>query len=396
MKKTLLYILFIATLGLNSCTALQSSSFGSKAEQSDYLVYQIEGLDKPQQVILYDPATDTHTPILPDWELDAFSLSSTERLAFSSSPSGKNGIYILDYPFEENVSIEIFSDETSKNFPLSWSPDGRYLLFSSTEDESNKLMLWDGKKVLKIYDYHAAVYEYTWNSNNQLAFTDYYTFSFPYDGDPSEIFIWDGNKTVSVSQNPTGADRYPAWSKNGQLAFLSEQNGKSDVFVWDGKSKVKGIPDSNTFINVAPNFEHSYYGLVWTSSSTLSFSALGDGDTYTQIYEWDGQTIRNISNDPSSDNGGQSWREDGYWSFMAPFSGSQNIHIRNAENHTVLTTDGYSMPVWSPNGLLMFCNNDSSGWSLNIWNGDRVIEVARGGFIAALWQNGGSATCSFA
>lgn len=396
MRKILLNTLVILALVLNSCALFQDSSPKSQSLQNDLLVYLIEGHEKSQQVMIYDPTTNTHTPILVNWKLDGLSLSITNRLAFSSSHNGKNSMYVLDYPFEKNIPVEIVPDNSSEKIPFSWSPDGRYLLFSSTGKESNELMLWDGENISKIYDYHKAVYGYTWNLNDHLAFTDYYTFSFPHDGDSSEIFIWDGNKTVSVSQNPSGDDNSPAWSKNGKLAFLSKRNGKYDVFVWDGKSKVKGVPDSNTFINVAPNFEHSSYGLTWTSSGTLAFSALGNGDKYAQIYEWDGQTTTNISKNSFSDNGGQSWRNDGYWTFMIPFSNSQNIYVRDATNHSVLTTDGYYAPVWSPNGLLMFCNNDSSGWSLSIWNGNKIIEVARGSFIAAQWQNGESTTCSFA
>jgi Tol biopolymer transport system component len=393
MRKSLFYILFIASTVLNSCTSFQDFTFDSERTQSDFLLYRINLVEQPQ-IMLYDPVKNVHTQVLPDWDIGAFSLNINNRLAFSAPSDGNNNIYILDYPFTDNTPIELTHDTSSKNYPLSWSPDGSYLLFSSTKDESNKLMLWDGKTVSRIYDYHEAVYEYTWNSNNQLAFTDFYTFSFPYDGDPSEIFIWDGNKTVSASQNPSGTDRYPAWSNKGQLAFLSERNGKYDVFVWDGKSMVDDIPDSSAFINAASNLEHSSYGLAWTSSDTLTFSAFGASDTHAQIYEWDGETIRNISNKPSSDNGGQSWSKDDYWSFMAPFSGSQNIHIRNAENHAVLTIDGYYMPVWSPNGLLMFCANDPSGWVLSIWNGSEIIEIVHGDSISAKWKNGSGVVCS--
>lgn len=373
-------------------------SFGQEPEQKDYLVYLINDFQQQQQVVFYDPTENIHTPILPDWDINGFSLSIDNRLAFSSSRDGKGRIYVLDYPFAKNTPIEITPDTSSENLPRSWSPDGRYLLFTSVQTTSKKLLLWDGKSTSNIYHFHETVDEITWNSNGQLAFTDFYTFVFTqdYDGDSSEVFMWDGHTTFNVSQNPSGSDRYPTLSRNGQLAFLSERNGKYDIYVWDGTSKEMGAPYTNSFMNVAPHMTHSYFGLTWTNSGTLAFSAVGEGDSHAQIYEWDGHAIKNISQNPLSDNGTQSWRSDGYWSFTTLFSNRQNIHIRDNANHTVLTTDGYYAPVWSPNGLLMFCNNDSSGWLLSVWNGTKIIEVARGSFIAAKWQNGEAVFCSFA
>jgi Tol biopolymer transport system component len=398
MKKPLSIVLFIIAILLNSCASFRVPSLGGESAQNDYLVYLIDEYQKPQQVVFYDPISNIHTQILYDWEINAFSLSTNNRLAFSSLRDGRKEMYVLDYPLAENTPMEITPAPLSENQPISWSPDGHYLLFTSNQGDNNKLMLWDGKNFSEIYYYHAAVDEVTWSLNGQLAFTDFYTFVFPqdYDGDSSEIFVWDGNTTVSVSQNLSGDDRYPAWSKDGKLAFLSERNERYNIFVWDGITKNNGVPDINTFINVAPHMTHSYFGLTWTNSGTLAFSAIGESDSHAQIYEWDGYDIKNISQNPLSDNGAQSWSNDGYWSFTTLFSNHQNFHVRDNANNTVLITDGYYAPVWSPNGLLMFCNNDSSGWLLSIWNGAKIIEVTRGSFIAAKWQNGGTVFCSFA
>jgi Tol biopolymer transport system component len=398
MKKSLFYILFIISLVFNSCTSFQDFSLDSETVHSDILVYSIN-LVEPSQTMLYDPVRNVHTQILPDWDIGTFSLNINNRLAFSAPREGNNKIYVLDYPFTDNIPIEITPDTSSENYPLAWSPDGNYLLFSSVKDNIKKLLLWDGKNSFVIYNYHEAVYEFAWSLNGQLAFTDFYTsvFTQDYQGDSSEVFIWDGSRTISVSQNPSGYDRYPAWSKDGQLAFLSERNRKYDIYIWDGTSKAKGIPDINTFINVAPNLEHSSNGLIWTPSGTLAFSAIQDGDSHAQIYEWDGRTITNISQNPLSDNGAQSWRNDGYWVFITPVSPKNNdIVIRDETNRTILTTNGYYAPVWSPNGLLMFCTTDPSGWVLSIWNGSEVIEIAHADFISAKWQNGAEVVCSFA
>jgi Tol biopolymer transport system component len=300
----------------------------------------------------------------------------------------------LDFPYTENVPAEITLDISTENELLSWSPDGHYLLFDSSQTGTKKLSVWDGKVISDIYNYHEKVADVVWSSNGQLAFTDFYTFVSPHDGDSSEVFIWDGKDIVSVSQNPSGVDRSPTWNKENQLAFLSERNGEYDIFVWNGVSKNNGVPDINTFLNIAPSLTQYFSNPTWTNSGSLAFSGNGTWDLNVQIYEWDGQIARNISKNPLSHNGGQTWRNDGYWSFITFFSESQNLYIRDEINQTVVKTKGQYKPAWSQNGLLMFCVPDPQDWTLSIWNGKNVVEVAHGYFIVAKWNNGEYVFCS--
>jgi Tol biopolymer transport system component len=379
---------------LNSCSSSKDSAFAGEMEQNDYLVYLIDEYPKQRQLIFYDPASNTHTKILPDWDIDEFSLGVNNRLAFSSSHNGNSKIYVLDFPYTENVPAEITLDISTENELLSWSPDGHYLLFDSSQTGTKKLSVWDGKVISDIYNYHEKVADVVWSSNGQLAFTDFYTFVSPHDGDSSEVFIWDGKDIVSVSQNPSGVDRSPTWNKENQLAFLSERNGEYDIFVWNGVSKNNGVPDINTFLNIAPSLTQYFSNPTWTNSGSLAFSGNGTWDLNVQIYEWDGQIARNISKNPLSHNGGQTWRNDGYWSFITFFSESQNLYIRDEINQTVVKTKGQYKPAWSQNGLLMFCVPDPQDWTLSIWNGKNVVEVAHGYFIVAKWNNGEYVFCS--
>lgn len=345
-------------------------------------------------LFFYDPINNLHKQILADWDIEEFSLSKDYRLAFSSLKDGHSAIYVLDYPFTENAPTEIALDMPAENTPISWSPDGHYLLFDSVRTNSKKLSVWDGKSVSDIYEYHEQVFGVTWSPNRQVAFTDYYTFILPYDGDVSEIFIWDGKTTVSASQNPSGNDTHPAWSKDGQLAFLSERNEEYDIFVWDGTSKDNGAPDVKTFINIAPELTQYFSGPTWTNTNTIAFSAGTESDKYVQIYEWDGQSTKNISQNPLVHNGGQTWRSDGYWAFITSFSKKESLYIRDNQNQTVLETKGQYQPAWSQSGLLVFCVPEHPEWTLSIWNGKNIVEIAHGDFIAAKWNNGEYVFCS--
>ena len=395
MKNSVFYLICIIVLGISSCSQPpEDPDFDSGAIQNDYLVYRISNHPQPPQLIFYEPVNGLHTQILSEWDIDEFSLSNDYRLAFSSSQRGSRKIYVLDYPFTENTPIEIVPEMFAKNTLLSWSPDGRYLLFDSVQAGNKKLSVWDGKGIVDIYNYLGQVDEVAWSLNGQLAFTDFYTFVSPHEGDSSEIFLWDGKATVSISQNPSGEDRFPAWNQDGQLAFLSERNDEHDIFIWDGVSKANGVPDVSTFVNIAPRLTQYYSDPTWTDSGSIAFGANPPWDWNIQIYEWDGQKVRNISKNQFSHNGGQTWRGDGYWSFITFFSARQNLYIRDEMNRTILKTKGQYTPAWSQNGLLIFCVPDYPGWTLSMWNEKNVIEVSHGGFIEAIWGNGTGVFCT--
>lgn len=392
---TLFVMILLVFLGLGIRRIVLNVSEAKKIEAGDYLVYvrrDYSDTGWTGQLMLYDPSKDVHTPILRDWNIDRISLGAGNRMAFSSSHEGSSEIYILNYPFVDSVPTSITHNIATQNQPIAWSPDGQYLAYWSAQDDRGILSLWDGKISSHIYNFQK-ISEVTWSLDNQLAFTEFYGFSSLDGGGPSEIFIWDGNETVSLSQNPTGTDRFPAWNANGQLAFLSEREGEYDIFIWDGVSKINGMPDPASFVNIAPNLTGYYSNPVWTNSDLLTFTGAQPKENI-QIYEWDGQRATNISRNLDFHNGSQSWRSDGYWVFGTSFlSDQQLLYARNEKNRTVLTTEGGS-PAWSPRGLLLFCVKAPRGWTLFMWNGAKIVEIAQGYEIDASWQNGEETFCT--
>ncbi len=347
-------------------------------------------------LFFYDPINNLHKQILSDWAIQEFSLSKNYRLAFSSLKDGHSKTYILDYPFTENTPMEISLDTSFESTPLSWSPDGRYLLLDSVQENSKKLYMWNGKKYFDVYEYHGQISEAAWSSSGLLAFTEFYIDDYSPDKDFSEVFIWDGNSTLNASQNSFGEDRSPTWSQNDQLAFLSNRNNEEfDILVWDGISKNNGAPDTKTYSNIAPELTHYFSSPTWTNTNTIAFSAGIELDEHVQIYEWDGQSAKNISQNPLFHNGGQTWRHDGYWAFATFFSNEQNLYIKDNQNQTVLETKGQYQPSWSESGLLVFCVPEHPEWTLSIWNGKNIVEIAHSNyFITAKWNNGEYVYCS--
>ncbi len=380
-------ILIVIATGFSSCSPARD----------DYMVYVIADDPADQgQLVFYDPLHDTHSPILPEWSIHDISISIKDRLAFSSSHEGKSEIYLLDYPFNGKSPTNITPNTIMDNQRLiGWSTDGLYLAYESTLRNEKTLIIWDGTVATAIYQHNYQIGEFSWSQDGRLVFTDFYTSTYPTptDQDPSEIFIWNGTTIISLSQNPSGVDRYPAWNSDGQLAFLSEHNDVYDIFVWDGRSKVNDLPDIRSFANIAPDFTDYISIPEWTNSGSLTFVGAEPGE-HAQIYEWNGQTVTNLSQNADLHNGGQRWRGDGYWAFTTWFSREQLIYVRDATNQTLLTTEGQYPPAWSESGLLMFCVPSRLGWGLAIWDGSEVVKIVHGYQIEAFWRNGAGVFCT--
>lgn len=357
------------------------------AEIPDLLAYRIE-----TDLMVYDPVTGETEEILPGWEIGGFSLSAQNRLAFSSARSGTSQVYLLDYPYAENSPVPVLLSPSSNNYPISWSPDGRELLIHSKESGEGRLILWEDTGYRIIYYFHGQIDEVAWSLDNQLAFTEFLdSQDFP-NGDYTEIYLWDGTGTVSVSQNPTDYDRYPAWSSDGQLAFLSNRNGEFAIYVWDGLSKSSGAPDITTYAEIASGLAQFYSYPAWTNTNSVAFWS-DDG-----FHIWDGENLIIVTNVQNLNIGKPTWRADGYWAFTTIFSSDKSIYVLDSDNRTVLKTDGQGSVEWSSTGILAFCapreTSDINRWELTIWKRGDVIQITKGYFIIAKWNNGEEVLCS--
>jgi dipeptidyl aminopeptidase/acylaminoacyl peptidase len=298
---------------------------------------------------------------------------------------GNSEIYVLDAKSQDRLPINISKDINQNGFPIAWSPDGQYLAFESFQDEDDKLIyVWDGETAINITPNdmrdEAESYWTFWSFDGRLAFTVGFG-----DSPRSEIYLWDGDATTSLSLNPTGYISFPTWSAEGKLAFqfLSAQDREYNILIWDGIS----------FTNVAPELTAYYSFPTWTNEGLLAFVTTPPEESHAQVVVWDGQTAINISQNPGLHNGSPRWRADGHWAFSTFFSSEQLLYVRDAENRTIFTTEG-EYAVWSSDGNLTFCQRSNPGWTLSIWDGHQIIEIAHGYEIRARWQSGSGVLCS--
>ena len=377
-----------------------SSLARQQTEAVEWLAYTIYDYREGSSLMLFDPAKRIHVELYQSDNRLNFRLSPTGQVAFSSWTD--NEILLVNTKFTDLSPINISQASDLRGYPLGWSRNGRYLAFSAYEDvdvqdvfsPDSALYLWDNEtqKAVNITPTDLATsaerYNIAWSYDEKLAITMWFGF-----GDDTlnpEIYVWDGETTFNLSQNPTGTDRDPTWNKNGQIAFLSAQNDEYDIFVWDGRSFKNGIPDVDSFNNIAPALSAYYSYPVWTPDGNIAFLALASQDKNIQIYLWDGQTTTNISQEPSSNNGIPRWSSNGSWAFVTGYG--LGLYVHDSDNRIIFTETAIYPPAWSRDGNLIFCNADYSGVSM--WDGHDVHQIISGWEIWAQWQGGEGVVCS--
>jgi WD40 repeat protein len=396
---SLLAVLMTVAIITAACTGAPIPSTNPPADTPDVLVYTLRDDQNTSSLIAYHPETGESVSIAAPVESPQLKISPDGRIALSAKRDGMAQIDLLSVDPGAGPPEPINQDPAMHNMPLAWSLDGRYLFFESYSSETRFLYVWDGSRTIDITPYDmpdmVSVSSAVWSRDGRLAYEAQLASEFLYPGDAREIFLWDGQQTVNVSQNPGGEDSGPAWGIDGQLAFLSDRGDEYDVLVWDGVSLKDGSPDADTFTNVAPELTDYYSFPEWSYDGQLVFLAIGPDDTHSQIYEWDGGTATNISQNADLHNGSPVWSPDGRWAFATYFSPEQVVYVRDTSNKTVLTVEGQYGPAWSSDGYLALCARKPLGiWALSIWDGDTIVEIALGEEISVQWRSGQSIVCS--
>jgi WD40 repeat protein len=380
--------LIIATVSIAvGSSHAQDTVIDNADDNRDMLAY----VSDEGRLILYDPHDRTEKTLLED--VQDFTMSQDGHIAFTR-PNDPD-MYIVDLPTPEIAPIIISPILGQRLYPLSWSPDGGYLAMESYRDRLVRtLYVWDGEAVINIMpnnglDKPRAFY-IDWDNDGRLVFTIVHGFS---NLDiPSEVYIWDGNTTFNVIQNPEGYDGRATWSNDGQLMFESRRGDEANFYVWDGVSMKNQSPDADTFIRV-PIEEDSYYiNPRWTFDGFIAFTVYIDFLIFRRkrIALWDlgnQEVARYIP--ISSDNSWSRLSEDSQIvlsSHLASGYPSFYLDIANTEGHILFSSEvgEYS---WSSSGYLAYCRrNDDRGWILSIWDGQETWDIADVSYKPAQWQ----------
>lgn len=434
-KWLLIGLMMMFIIGYTTPTPIISHD---ETPMGDVLAYSIyEGLVRAgisPNIVLYNPATGEER-VFPTNQKGSyfFGLSRKGIIAYLSSDGEDYDVYLIDTNSDDISPVNITQSPDIRDFDFRWSPDGRYLVFQSHDGDNRILYVWDTDKQMKITLYGLSnmqePYSFAWSPDGQyLAFGLYqqdltrllyvwdgesvinitpadiittpthYGFAWSFDGrlamqvtifndnlSMSEIYIWDDDTIMSLTQDWQQVYQLGPWNTQGELVYaICSVEYECDILIWDGVSFRDGLPDKSTFTKI-PQPIRVAFNWLWDIENRLMFTDANEFGR-EEIYRWDRENVVNMSQNPDNHNGGPYLSHDGRWAFVTFFSSEQLIYVRDSENNTLLVSSGQYTPAWSSDGYLMFCKPN---WVVNLWDGQQIIEVTKGGDIWAQWQQSG-------
>ena len=224
----------------------------------------------------------------------------------------------------------------------------------------------------------------------------------------SEIYVMnvDGTGLLRLTDN-AGRDTDPAWSPDGKrIAFASEREGSRDIYVMDADGS-NLVRRTQTGRNDAP---------AWSpDGSKIAFSSLRDGQygIYVMSVDGDWANATRVGYDRGW-NTYPAWSPDGariaFVSDWRAFDFVYDVYVMNADGSNITTLfagpffsrDGqifYFQPAWSPDGRKMAVVVCGYAWdichpssSIAITSDDGLTTLVQaGGYARPAWSPDGSA-----
>jgi len=182
--------------------------------------------------------------------------SSDGRLAFTvwfgfSSDSPPPEIYLWDGFSTVNIS----KNPSREDRYIAWSPDNQ-LAYLSSLDGGYRIVIWDDNTTTmsNIVQYQSAP---SWTPTGDIAFG----LQTPEDTH-TQIYLWDGEQTLNISNNPSAHNGGITWANNGQWAFVTYFSSEQMIYVRD--------ENNQTLLAV-----NGQYTPAWGDMGYLAFCSAG-------------------------------------------------------------------------------------------------------------------------
>jgi Tol biopolymer transport system component len=194
----------------------------------------IMGSDGSSPINLFkDPPESLDDEFAPRWNQngETFSLYTDRFPPRGSCISGFHQIVLLRLR-DGKYEFDLFDTNAGEQYSSTWSPDGRYLVFSSAcrlpgyqlhiyDTESGETQILTNEPISHTHP--------AWSHNGQyLAFTKNINKN-------NEIFLLDLNTQdqIQLTNNPA-KDTMPTWSPDdSQIAFVSDRDGNDEIYIMD-------------------------------------------------------------------------------------------------------------------------------------------------------------------
>jgi len=222
-----------------------------------------------------------------------------------------------------------------------WSPDRRYLSFTSYRDGNPDLYIvdWSQNRVKKVLHYNGLNLSGAWSPDSKRLLV-----TLSKDGN-EEIYALDvaTGKTQRLTDK-YGIDVSPTWSPDGRkIAFVSNRSGSPQIYIMDADgSNCNRISYEGNY-NTAP---------TWSpKGGRIAYESRKNGRFHVFTMKEDGSDPVQLTFE-AGDCESPSWSPDGrYIVFSSKVGKRQTISIMNANgtNRRVLYggTDAYVSPSWS-------------------------------------------------
>lgn len=222
-----------------------------------------------------------------------------------------------------------------------------------------------------------------------------------------EIYLLDTQAdkptTIDITQTPITHEVPLSWSPDGRyLAYVSNQDAKSALYIWDGETAADITPSDMQDKPVA-------YQTVWSDDGRLAFTIRFGFDVYqiSEIYLWDGETTTNLSQNPNGEDRAPAWSRDERVAFLSARGGKFNIFVWDGQSFKNGLPDiqplvddpsgliGYaSLPGWTPDGQLTFTSQTAADThtQIYVWDGQTATDISQNPGLhngSPQWSRGG-------
>lgn len=252
--------------------------------------------------------------------------------------------YTLDSP-HGSINISQLTLSTYPQEKPSWSPDGRYIVYTDrSQDSKGDIWVFDtatgeGRPVSQ----EEAVEDFPAISPDGRTIV--------YSSDRGGTWdLWlmdaDGTNKRQLTSNPA-VEIFPEWSLDGRrIAYVSNEAGNNDIYVMDANGQNVKKLTSNPAHQNDPSWSPDGWRIAYESNEA------GNWDIF--VMDAAGGNVTQLTEEPENQ-GGPTWSPDGRWiAYESNLGGDFNVWVMASEggnkarltNHTA---DEY-FPAWSPGG----------------------------------------------
>jgi TolB protein len=266
------------------------------------------------------------------------------RLAFlSRTPDGKE-MHAVDF---DGANVQKLTNEQSVILSPDWSPDGRFIVYTSYKEHNPDLILLDPngrnrrRPLLRLPGINSAP---SWSPDGSKI-----SLVLSKDSN-SEIYVLNRWRKLTRLTRHFNIDTSPTWSPDGKkIAFTSDRSGtgRPQIYIMDSTSgDRKGV----TRITFKSRYNDNP---AWSpDGDKIAFTSMVKGNFQIKIYNTETRQTTNVTSGKGSKEE-PTWSPDGQFLAYRMTRGRQSsIHIKRVgggkSRQLTFLPDGGVSPTWSP------------------------------------------------